>query len=458
MQALTTVFYFLIALTILVAIHEYGHFYVARRCGVRVLRFSIGFGTRLVRWRDRHGTEFALSAVPLGGYVKMLDEREGEVAERDLPYAFTQKSPLQRIAIALAGPAANLILALVLYWLFFLVRGGISLSPVIGDVEPNTIASAAGLEVGQELVAIDGKPVSSRRDVELALLSRIGETGEITFVVKYPDSDLEYESRAGINAWLKDAVAPDLLKGVGIRFYEPEISLEVGAVEPDSAAERAGFQAGDKIVEADGKVIKDGRDWIDYVRARPASEIRVVVARDAENGSAQEEELFLVPEKRKDNAGKEFGFAGVSLPQVESWPEEMIRREQYGVFDSFHKAATETVDVVSTVLVSVKKLVLGQISTKNLSGPIGIAKVAGDSAKAGIWAFINFLAYISVLLGVFNLLPIPVLDGGHIVYGLIEWVKGSPVSERMQLWGYQIGLALILGLMAVAFYHDIMRL
>ncbi|WP_018273988.1 RIP metalloprotease RseP [Teredinibacter turnerae] len=453
MQLISTVFYFLIALMILVAIHEFGHFYVARRCGVRVLRFSIGFGNRLFSWRDKQGTEYAISAIPLGGYVKMLDEREGEVAPEDLPYTYNHKSPPQRIAIAMAGPLANLILAFTLYWVFFFLRGGVTLAPVIGAVDAGSIAAAAGLEKGQEIVAVDGRAVHSRRDVELMLLNRVGETGQITFVVTYPGSDLQYESRANINGWMQDVVAPDLVKGVGIRFFEPKIATEIGTVEPESAAARAGFKEGDRILEADGVAMEDGRQWIDYVRAHPAEEIRVLVARG--NGR---EELFLTPGVKKDSAGIEYGFAGVSLPQVDSWPEEMVRFQHYGPLDSAVKAAQETRDVVTMVLLSVKKLVVGEISTKNLSGPIGIAKVAGDSAKAGIWAFVNFLAYISVLLGVFNLLPIPVLDGGHIVYGLIEWVKGSPVSEKVQVWGYQVGMALILGLMAIAFYHDIMRL
>lgn len=453
MQVITTLFYFLVALMILVAIHEFGHFYVARRCGVRVLRFSIGFGSKLFSWKDRHGTEFALSAIPLGGYVKMLDEREGEVDEADLPYAFTRKSPPQRIAIALAGPVANLILAFLLYWFFFLVRGDVTLAPVIGEITPGSIAASAGLESGQEIVALDGRPVNSRRDVELALLNRVGETGYITFLVKYPESDLRYESRAAIDQWMQDVVAPDLVEGVGIQFFEPEIGLVIGEVTADSAALAAGFIAGDRILEADGVPMNHGRQWINYVRKHPGEEIRVVVDRDG-----VEKELYLTPDRRKDTSGREYGLAGVALPQSEAWPEEMVRFQHYGILGGASKASRETRDVIKMVLLSVKKLVVGEISTKNLSGPIGIAKVAGDSAKAGIWAFVNFLAYISVLLGVFNLLPIPVLDGGHIVYGLVEWVKGSPVSERVQVWGYQLGMALILGLMAVAFYHDIMRL
>ena len=455
-DVVTTIVYFIVALTILVAVHEYGHFFVARRCGVRVLRFSIGFGSRLLRWHDKHGTEYAISAIPLGGYVKMLDEREGNVAEADLPFAFTRKPVWQRIAIASAGPAANFLLAIVLYWLIFL-QGTVSFAPVIGKVEPGSIAAEAGLEAGQEIVAVDGKTVDSRRAFELLLISRLGESGDIDFTVQYPGSDLVYESTAKLDHWLQGEEGPDLLKGLGLSFYYPPVLLTVGSVNPDSPAQRGGLLPGDKIVAIDDEYRASGDEWSSVIREQANVELEFRVERLAASGEVLEHNLYITPALVKLDNGKTRGLAGFSW-NVEPWPEAMKRIHHYGVVGSMVEAVAETRDASLTVLISVKKLILGQISTKNLSGPIGIAKVAGDSAKAGIWPFLRFLAYVSVLLGVFNLLPVPVLDGGHILYGLIEWVKGSPVSERVQILGYKAGLAMLLGLMVIAFYNDILRL
>lgn len=453
---LMTIVYFLIAITILVAVHEFGHFYVARLCGVKVLRFSIGFGKRLWSKTDRLGTEFAISAIPLGGYVKMVDEREGDVAEADLPYAYTQKTPGQRIAIALAGPVANIVLALVLYWLVAFVQGGYSVSPVIGEVAPGSIAAQAGLEVGQEIVALDGQPVNSQREVELYLVSRLGETGEITFTVRYPNDDLVYESRGRITDWLQYEHGPDVIEGLGITFYYPKVLLSIAQVRADSPAAEAGLEVGDTIVSIDGQTRDSGDLWSDYVGQRAGQPLDVVIAREQE-GEVAQKSFRVTPQEYTDANGNTRGLMGI-VWDVEQWPEDMVRRYEYGVLGSVTQAFKQTTDVVSTVLLSLKKLVLGDISTKNLSGPIGIAKVVGHSAKAGIWTFVNVLAYISVLLGVFNLLPIPVLDGGHILYALIEWVKGSPVSEKFQTLGYQAGLAMLLGVMVIAFYNDILHL
>jgi len=455
LDVIMTVVYFLIAITILVAVHEYGHFYVARLCGVKVLRFSIGFGKRLWRWKDRYGTEFAIAAIPLGGYVKMVDEREGEVDEADLPYAFTRKTPLQRILIAAAGPAANFVLAILLYWVLAM-QGGYSLSPVIGNVEPGSIAAQAGLEKGQEIVALDGHPIQSRREMELYLVNRLGESGTITFAVRYPNDDLVYESRGQIQDWLKDAHGPDVIKGLGITFFYPEIKLTIAQVQPGSAAEQAGIQVGDKIVSIDGETRETGDMWSPYINERAGQALAVVVERE-ENGNVVQRPLTVTPREHTDEKGNTRVLMGV-VWNVADWPQEMVRHYDYGVLGSVVQSFKETAEVVNTVLMSVKKLVLGEISTKNLSGPIGIAKVVGHSAQAGIWTFINVLAYISVLLGVFNLMPIPVLDGGHILYAAIEWVKGSPVSEKLQTLGYQAGLAMLLGMMMIAFYNDILHL
>ena len=439
---------FLVALMILVSIHEFGHFYVARRCGVKVLRFSIGFGQALWSRRDSKGTEYVLAAIPLGGYVKMLDEREGEVAPDERHLAFNRKSVWQRIAIVAAGPLANFILAILLFWAV-LLDGYSGLIPVIGNVEPDSIAAVAGLEPGQEIVAIDGQPTPTVQALNQVLLRRLGETGTINFKVSYRDSDFIYESKADLQGWLKDTTAPDPIAGLGITLYLPKIPPIVGEVLPDSPAQAAGILVGDRILVVDDLPIDDWRVWLDYVRKRPAKLLQLELER-----AGNPLKLSLIPET-VDDSGQKVGRVGVGLDPSYSIPDEWVRSYDYSIYGAFVAGVNKTWDTSGFVLLSIKKLILGEISTKNLSGPISIAKVAGSSAKSGLKAFIEFLALISVFLAVFNLLPIPVLDGGHLFYYLIEVIKGKPVSERVQMLGYQVGLLLVVSLTMLAFYNDI---
>jgi regulator of sigma E protease len=449
-DVLFTVGWFLLVLVILVTFHEYGHFFVARRCGVKVLRFSVGFGKPLWRWYDRHGTEFAVAAIPLGGYVKMLDEREGEVPPEELHRSFNRKSVWQRMAIASAGPIANFLLAILLFWGLFL-KGSVGLAPVIGSVEPGSVAARAGLGDGQEIVAIDGVKTPTREAVLKQLMLRLGENGDIQFTTRYPDSDYHYESEATLNGWLKGVEEPDPIAGLGITFYRPTVGKVIDQVTPGSPADQAGFQAGDEILSVAGTPVDNWNAWVERVQQQPGEPLNVTVLRQGERQS-----LTVVPEAVETDAGT-IGRVGVSV-QMPSWPESMLRRQHYGVLEAFSQGLKETGESVRFVLVSVQKLFVGEISTKNLSGPIGIAKVAGDSARAGAEYYIKFLAMLSVYLAVFNLLPIPVLDGGHILYYIVEAIKGSPVSERVQMWGYQAGLAMLFGVMVLAFYNDILRL
>lgn len=450
LDVLLTIGWFLLVLLILVTFHEFGHFVVARRCGVKVLRFSVGFGKPLWRWYDRHGTEFAIAAIPLGGYVKMLDEREGEVPEEELHRAFNRKTVWQRMAIASAGPIANFLLAVVVFWGLFL-QGSTGLAPVIGTVEQGSVAARAGLEPGQEIVAVDGVETPTRQAVLKQLMLRLGENGSIRFSSRYPDSEFLYESEASLNDWLRGVEEPDPIGGLGISFYQPTLGKTVDAVVPGSPADEAGFKPGDELLSVNGEALKSWQRWVEYVRERPEEQLQVTVER-----SGVERELLVTPEVVEEN-GERFGRVGVSV-QLPTWPESMLRHESYGFFGALSKSLVETGESVRFVLVSVQKLFLGEISTKNLSGPIGIAKVAGDSARAGAEYYIQFLAMLSVYLAVFNLLPIPVLDGGHILYCLIEAIKGSPVSERVQMLGYQAGLVMLFGVMVLAFYNDILRL
>ncbi|WP_096087294.1 RIP metalloprotease RseP [Agaribacterium haliotis] len=451
MPFLTTVMWFLLAISILVAIHEFGHFYVARRCGVKVLRFSIGFGPRLLAFTDKKGTEFALSAIPLGGYVKMLDEREAPVDEAELDAAYNRKSVGQRIAIAAAGPAANLILAFVLYWAL-LMHGTVVYSPVIGEVKAGSLAQQAGLEAGQEIVAVDGELTPGRRDVRLALLKRLGESGELLISARYSEDGLTYESPIRIQNWLNDIEEPQPLQALGLQFYYPPLGRTVGQVLGGGAAERAGFEIGDKLLAADGEPLTSWEQWVELIKSHPGKPLDVVVERDGEPVS-----LALLPDQKLDQDGFSYGYAGIGV-ELPAMPEHMRRLVSYNPLEALGAAFGETWEATTFVFISLKKLLVAEISIKNLSGPIGIAKVAADQAQYGFWAFMSFLAHVSVVLAVLNLLPIPVLDGGHILFCLAEWVKGSPLSEKAQLIGYKAGMAVLMCLMVVAFYNDILRL
>ncbi len=446
-----TVLSFLVALLILVSIHEFGHFYVARRCGVKVHRFSIGFGKVLWSWRDRQGTEYALAALPLGGYVKMLDEREGVVAAEERHMAFNNKSVWQRIAIVAAGPIANFILAILLFW-GLMLQGERGMVPVIDSIAPNSIAAQAGLEKGQEILAVDGIPTPTWQALNRALLNRLGESGPISFKVAYSeDSHFQYESEAQLHDWLRDAADPDPVAGLGISLQFPQIPPVVGEVLSASPAERAGLKTGDVLRRVDDVVINDWRLWVDYVRERPGAALSVTFER-----AGQLHQLTLIPDAVTEN-GKVQGRVGVGV-QPYNIPEKLIRAYDYSVVGAFVAGVNKTWETSGFVLLSVKKLILGEISTKNLSGPITIAKVAGSSAESGLVSFIGFVALLSVFLAVFNLLPIPVLDGGHLFYYFIEVIKGKPVSDKVQMLGYQAGLFLVISLSLLALYNDIMRL
>jgi regulator of sigma E protease len=439
-----------VTLGVVVTIHEFGHFWVARRCGVKVLRFCIGFGKPLWSRVDRHGTEFAIAAIPLGGYVKMLDEREGEVPPELLPQSFMRKPVSSRIAIVAAGPIANFLLAIALFWIVFMV--GISgVAPIIDAIKPDSVAARAGLEAGQEIVAVDGDATPTWQALQERLLRRIGETGTVQIAVKNTNSD-RVETRAVVlDNWLAGEEAPDMVEGLGITLWYPRGEPVIESVTPSSPAARAGFVAGDRIESADGNVIENWRDWQDYVRARPEQIIHAVVVR-----ADGKHDIDLTPERKIDDAGKAFGLAGLA-GKVE-WPDHMKRDFRYGPIAAIGKAVERTWAMAAISLDTMKKMLLGMVSAKNLSGPITIAKVATASAESGWEPYLAFLAFLSVSLGVLNLLPIPVLDGGHILFSLPELITGKPLSEKVQSVGYQIGLFVVIGVMVLALYNDLLRL
>ncbi|KTC41226.1 zinc metallopeptidase RseP [Pseudomonas putida] len=449
MSALYMIIGTLVALGVLVTFHEFGHFWVARRCGVKVLRFSVGFGTPLLRWHDRQGTEFVVAAIPLGGYVKMLDEREGEVPVDQADQSFNRKSVRQRIAIVAAGPAANFLLALVFFWLLAML-GTQQLKPVVGSVEPGSIAATAGLMAGEEIVAVDGESTAGWAAVNLQMVRRLGETGSLQLTVREPGSDAETTRSLALSQWLQGSEEPDPIRSLGIRPWRPALEPILAELDPNGPAQSAGLRNGDRLLALDGQPLGDWQQVVDLVRQRPDSRIVLRVERD----NAQ---LDVPVNLVSKGEGKATGYLGAGVKPVD-WPPQMLREVSYGPLDAVVEGARRTWTMSVLTLDSLKKMLFGELSVKNLSGPITIAKVAGASAQSGFGGFLNFLAYLSISLGVLNLLPIPVLDGGHLLFYLIEWVRGRPVSDRVQGWGIQIGISLVVGVMLLALINDLGRL
>lgn len=449
LETLQTVLIALATFAIVVTVHEYGHFLVARLNGVKVLRFSIGFGRSLVTWRGRAGTEYVIAALPLGGYVRMADEREGDVDEADLPLAFNRQPVWSRMAIAAAGPLANFLLAVVVLWALFL-RGEAGLVPLIGAVEPESLADMAGLESGHEIVSIDGRVTPTVSAVNFALLERLGDSGQISVAIKRPGSDVSRESSVAIFQWLKDQEEPNLLETFGVSIQLPLVIPRVGGLSEDGAAIEAGFQVNDLIISADGQDMTLWMDWVQHVRARPDMPTSVTVER-----AGVRQNLVVTPAPI-DAAGEIVGAVGmsVSLPEI---PEAQQRRFERGPLEALWAALERTGDLVGFTFTSISRMLQGLISPANLSGPLTIAQVAASTAEAGWVAWFGFVALLSVSLGALNLLPIPVLDGGHLVFYVIEALIGRPLPERVQLVGYQMGLVMVLSIMVFALYNDISK-
>lgn len=450
MSALYMIVGTLVALGVLVTFHEFGHFWVARRCGVKVLRFSVGFGMPLVRWHDRRGTEFVIAAIPLGGYVKMLDEREGEVPVDQLDQSFNRKTVRQRIAIVAAGPIANFLLAMVFFWVLAML-GSQQVRPVIGAVESESIAAKAGLVAGQEIVSIDGEPTTGWGAVNLQLVRRLGESGTVNVVVREQDSTTETPRELALDHWLKGADEPDPIKSLGIRPWRPALPPVLAELDPKGPAQAAGLKTGDRLLALDGQPLGEWQQVVDLVRVRPDTKIVLKVERD---GAQIDVPVTLSVRGEAKAAG---GYLGAGVKGVD-WPPSMVREVSYGPLAAIGEGAKRTWTMSVLTLESLKKMLFGELSVKNLSGPITIAKVAGASAQSGVADFLNFLAYLSISLGVLNLLPIPVLDGGHLLFYLVEWVRGRPLSDRVQGWGIQIGISLVVGVMLLALVNDLGRL
>lgn len=451
MALLQTLLATLVALGVLVTIHEWGHFWVARRCGVKVLRFSVGFGRPIWMRTGRDGTEYAVAAIPLGGYVRMLDEREGDVPEALREQAFNNKSVYQRIAIVAAGPLVNLIFAVFAYACLFL--SGINVVvPVIGQVVPGSPAAQALVPAGQEVLAVDGYQVQSWNEVNLRLASRVGESGDIELTVGEPSRGLARTYTLPISQWSVDLERQSPLMAVGIEPWQPEVPPVIGQVLPEGAAAAAGLQPGDRILAVNDKPVAE---WMDLVAIIQSSPEQTLVLRLERAG--REQMLPLIPARRELPDGAAQGYVGAG-PEPFELPAEMQRSLSYGPVGALIAGVERTGQMIDLTLESIGKMIAGVISVKNLSGPITIAKVAGTSAASGLESFVSFLAYLSVSLGVLNLLPIPMLDGGHLLYYAVELVRGRPVSEQVQMLGLRIGMALLFSLMALAIVNDLARL
>lgn len=451
METLHTLFYFIVAVGILVAFHEFGHFWVARKVGVKVLRFSIGFGKVLwSKQKNNQSTEYVLSAIPLGGYVKMVDEREGPVTSEDLPFSFNRQPLWARTAIVAAGPVFNLILAVALFW-SVLVIGESGIKPILGKVEQGTLAAAAGFVEGDEIISVNDKPTPTWTQTLTTLIGAALEgEQEINVAVKNHD-DLQAVKVLKFSE--QDAENPEVLyQRLGFKAWAPQLKPIIGKVLPDSAAQSTGLRQGDLIVTADNVVIQDWQQWVDYVQTHPNMPINLLIERDGVRLP-----LSITP-KAVQVEQKTEGKIGASV-QV---PEDLIKSitVEYALspLEALPVAFETTYDYALTTLKMMGKMLVGRASVENLSGPISIAQYAGQSANMGLVPFLKFMALVSVSLGVLNLLPVPVLDGGHLLFFAIEGIKGSPVSEKIQLFFQQIGIALLVSLMVLAMFLDVQRL
>lgn len=443
---------FVVAIAILVAVHEWGHFIVARGLGIKVLRFSIGFGRPILM--KKYGpdqTEYCLSAIPVGGYVKLLDERDCEVSIAEQDRAFNRQPIASRIAVLLAGPLLNIIFAILAYWCMFMM-GVPGSKPVVGEVMPESIAASAGMLAGDQIVRVGDRSVSTWEGTVLAILDELLAEGNIALEVSHADgsgSPILLET-AGLETALTEP--GQLFAVLGLSPWLPVLPPVIGELVEGGTAKKAGMQAGDRVIEADGHIMDSWVGWVEFVRERPGESVRVTVLRndipvefDLAIGSVDSEEGLI-------------GRIGASVDMPEDMYEDMRAYQRYGPVVALGAATAKTWEMSALTVRMVSRMVTGDVSIKNISGPINIAQYAGYSASIGFQPFLNFLAIVSISLGILNLLPIPMLDGGQVVYQLAEAVKGSPVSERAQLVGQQMGILFLLVLMSFAFYNDLARI
>ena len=451
MSLLHTVLAFVVALGVLIVVHEYGHFLAARMCNVRVLRFSVGFGRSLATWRvGRDATEWTIAVVPFGGYVKMLDEREGPVEPQEATRAFNRQSVGRRFLIVAAGPVFNFLFAILVYAGLYMY-GLPEARPVLAEPAANTLAHAAGFRAGDTVRSVDGEPIATWQDLRWRVLQGALQREALRFEVTGARGDIAVQV-LDLRRFPPEEVESDTMERIGLRLYRPPLEPVIGRVVPGGAADRAGLRADDRVTQVDGSAISSWEQLVQAVRARPGAVLRLGI----ERGGTQLR-IDVIPDAASEN-GARIGRIGAAprIPAMDA--ERIVVRVSYGPLESLGKAAVKTWDISIFSLRMLGKMLLGEVSWKHLSGPVTIADYAGQSAQMGWIPYATFLALISISLGVLNLLPIPLLDGGHLMYYAVEIIKGSPVSERAMELGQRVGLALLLVIMAFAFYNDLNRL
>ena len=451
MNFLHTVLSFIVALGVLIVVHEYGHYLAARWCKVRVLRFSVGFGRPLATWRlGRDATEWSIAAIPFGGYVKMLDEREAPVATQELHRAFNRQSVGRRFLIVIAGPAFNFLFAIAVYAGLYLY-GLPEARPVLGAPATGTLAQLAGFKAGDTVRAIEGDAIATWQDLRWRVLQGALQREALRVEVSGAQGSVAMHL-LDLRGYPSEEVESDTLERIGLRLYRPPLPPVIGRVVSGGAAERAGLRVDDRVMQADGKDISTWEQLVQAIRRRPGEVLSLRVERGGVPLSIE-----VLPEATTEN-GARIGRIGAAANIPASESERIVVRVSYGPIDSLVKAIAKTWDLSIFSLKMLGKMLIGEVSWKHLSGPVTIADYAGQSAQIGWLAYLTFLALISISLGVLNLLPIPLLDGGHLMYYLVEIIKGSPVSEYAMELGQRVGLALLLVVMAFALYNDLNRL
>jgi regulator of sigma E protease len=444
---------FIAAIAILVTVHEFGHFWVARKFGIKVLRFSIGFGNPLFRWYDKLGTEYVIAAIPLGGYVSMLGERGGPVSPLERHMSYDEKPVGVRMAVLFAGPLFNLLFAVLAFWVVFF--SGISVvTPILGKVSNGTPAYIAGLKGGQEIVSVEGKATPTWAALRIAFLNHMGEDKTLVIESKEPHTAKTETHLLDVSQMhmLANKKESDFLEEVGLIPLDPFPAV-VGALKPGLPAENAGIKIGDRITGVNGISDLTRSELALYIQAHTGEVLKLQILRDNKTL-----EIPVQPVLHRLENGKSVGFIGVDFQIPEAFPKEFMHLERYGAWESLVKAYQRTQEYTVLTFIMIKKLIVGAVSPKMLSGPIAIAKYAGQSVSIGFEYFLSFLAIISISLGVFNLLPIPILDGGHLLFCVIELIRGKPVSAAVQTFSIWLGGSFLVGITLIAFYNDILRL
>lgn len=441
---------FILALGILITVHEFGHFWVARRNGVLVKRFSIGFGKALFRWRDRQGTEFVIAMIPLGGYVRMLDDRFDPVLPQFKDLAFNQKNVRQRMAIIAAGPLANFLFAIVVLWLMYMI-GVPEARPVIADAQIGSIAAEAGVRENQQIIAVNGRKSVDVRAVNLLLVEQLGRD-QITLQLQNIHTGQQSEAKLNTTQWQFDPDRQTIFDSLGIELLMPKALTRLAQVEPNSPAEVAGLFAEDTIMAINQQVIKNWSELTEWIQNNPAEALDFSIIRQGEQLT-----LTVIPGQRQTADGFSQGYIGI-VPEFSEWPEGVRYIQRHNPLVALQVGVQQTWQLTRLSFSMIGKFIFGDVSVRHLSGPISIAQGAGTTASIGLIAFLSFLALISVNLGVINLLPLPILDGGHLMYMIVELIRGKPVSEKAQEIGFRIGAMVLLLLMGIALLNDISRL